>query len=451
VPKLKKFTEFADSLFPSEVEYVVRNNQFSDPEILSILDTIESRVSDPYGAISFNEEIDPRKYSKLIASINKKLKERNVDSYFEWISHLNHCITVDSITPKDQASILKEIKLFEPGWFHMDAFYHLLENYKSYLLRRFRKDDFTTVDDFLKRYRNDIDQNKRVEEKISDLTEKIVFEGVPALTEADRKWLLSSFRNEKLSKKNRFFALVSYLMHSVASNRSLDLESPLDEFEKKVFEGAFYSRRILANLYANKLIVQNAKGDYEKAAYYGFQSIKHRTQDYLYYLNNYVSVLIHLRREKEALNHMLSAFQSYQKSLDLARRVVFISNYIKCLNALGRHKKSVGMGARFCRENGLKLFQFRWHYFFRMYLLALLKTGNSEHMIKLNRQYKLVEKERQMKYNPHISALMLAAEYREIRLSKSEFENQIGEINPEMEPRDADFSALLGMIRADLP
>jgi hypothetical protein len=451
MPKLKKFNAFVDTLFPSEVEYVQKNNSYSDEEVLAILERIGQRVAEPGKDIEFDPAIDLRKYSKLMASISKKLQERDVDAYFEWISVTNYHITVDSISPQEQSKISKEMKSFEIGWFHMDSFYSLMQNYGGYLLRRFRHSDYAMVQAFLDEHRTPVIRNREVEGDINNLTRTIAFEHRNKLKKSQVTWLLSSFRDEQLSKKNRFHALLAYFMYHIGQKQWDALFEPFEELERELFAGDFYSRRILANIYANKLIIYNSRGDYERAAYFGYQSVKHLTEDYLYYLNNYVSVLLHLDRPNEAMKKMQETFPMYKATLDESRRVVFASNYCRCLNRLQQYAKCVGFATRFLDDLGSKIFQFKWHYFFRNYFYAQLKIGNTEHMVKVNRNWKLVERESAENYNPHIRALMLAAEYREIKLSGTEFFKQFEILNEEDSTKDDEFVFLMEMIQEELP
>jgi hypothetical protein len=90
--KLKKFTEFSDGLFPSEVAYVKANNDYRDSELIKILDRLEKRVLEENTDKEFDGSIDPRKYSKLQKSFKNKLSKIDVDLYYEWISRANYLI-----------------------------------------------------------------------------------------------------------------------------------------------------------------------------------------------------------------------------------------------------------------------------------------------------------------------------------------------------------------------
>ncbi len=241
MPKLKKFTAFVDTLFPSEVEYVQNNNSYEDAEVLEILKRIEQRVAEPWKGIEFDPSIDLRKYSKLLASISKKLKERDVDAYFEWISRTNYHITVDSISPEQQSRILNEMKSFEIGWFHMDSFYRLVENYGGYLLRRFRSSDYAMVQAFLDEHRTAVKENSAVENQVNELTQIIAFSRRNELEKSQIDWLLSAFKNRELSKKNRFYALLAYFMYHIGQKKWDSLFEPFEEcWRERLFAGDFY-------------------------------------------------------------------------------------------------------------------------------------------------------------------------------------------------------------------
>ncbi len=449
--KLKKFNAFVDGLFPSEADYVRKYNLYADPDLKVILDLIWKRVNNPWSGVDFDPKIDPRKYSKLMAGINRKLKNRDVDAYFGWISELNHRITIDAITPQDQAMILREMKTFEIKWFHMESFYRLIENYEGYLIRRFRESDFIRVRDFLERHKKAMVLHLEVKSRINELTQSIAFDKGEKLNKREVNWLLKSFRDEDLSKKNRFHALLAFLMYHINRKDWEPLLVPLEEFERSLFEGEFYSRRILANVYANKLIVYSSKGDFQQAAIFGFHSIKHITEDHLYYLNNFVSVLLHLNRNKEALSLMQNALLKYKNTRDLSRKIVFTSNYCRTLNRLGQYTKSARLANRLINDLGTKILEFKWHYFFRNYFYALLKMGSTERILKLNRHWKLVEREKAENHSPHLRAMVLAAEYQEIKLSGEDFFEEFKMLSGKNNREDEDFSFLMDVIKEHLP
>ncbi len=429
--KLKKFTEFSEGLFPSEVAYVKANNDYRDNELIEILDRIEKRVLEENTAKDFDGSIDPRKYSKLQKSIKHKLSRIDVDFYYEWISKANYLINTDAIPPEEQTRILREIEIFEPGWYHMGSFYRLAERFDEYLVRRYLEKDLKSVRSFLESNRDSYLLNLKTAERINAITDKVVFRSANGELKDELKWLLKVFYNEELSKKNRYGALVSFMMYHINQKNIDQVIEPMKALEKSIFAGDFYSRRILANFYANKLLLLNYQGKYLDAAFCGRQSIKHFTEDFLYYLNNYCSVLVHLNRFETALAKMDRSMKVFKATRDKGRRVVFVSNYCRCLNRLSQYKKSVRMASRFLDEMGKQIMQHRWHYFFRVFFLALLQSNQTDRMMKIERKFKLVDREEKSGLLPYLAILKLGASYREVRLSHKEFDSQLSSLKTE--------------------
>ncbi len=446
--RLKKFTDYADGLFPSEIAYIKAHNAYEDQKLIDILDIASDRVAMEKEQRDFDTEIDPRKYSKLIKSIDKKLEEIDVDKYFEWISRVDHMITIDSIPAEEQARILKEMQLFEPGWFHMESFYGLLQNYEGYLLRRFRESDYDLVKAFNRKHFATFSAQRKMDSRVAEITEQIVFRD-GRVASKELHWLLQVFRDQEISKKIRYHALLAFMMYYINRKETDALIEPMQELEGAIFNGEFYSRRILANFYANKLIVLRWQRSYEAAAYCGLQSIKYKTEDYLYYLNNYVSVLFHLSRTDEALTKMQEMFVDYKSSRDLGRKIVFITNYCRCLNLENRYAKSASLARSFLDEQGKRILKRGWHYFFRTYFFALLKCDETERIVRLSRKYKLTDREVKEGFDPHIRALVLAAEYREIKLSQREFIAGIDALHEPQRNGENEFLQLLDMMKTD--
>ena len=449
MPKLKKFNLFVDSLYPSELTHVLKNNSFEDEDIFSILAVMKQRVEKPEANVSFDAEIDPRKYSKLIRSFKQKLDAIDVDSYFAWISRINHLITIDNIPPNEQAKIIREMESFQPGWFHVKSFYDLLKNYEGYLLRRLRKAEYQKVKRFLKEQKSIFEKNDEISNEVTRVTERVAFGKSRYLTKSELTWLLHTFRDEKLSKKIRYEALLAYMMHHINQKDVAPLIEPMNELEVSIFNGHFYSRRILANFYANKLIVKHTLRDYDTAIFCGNLSIKHHTQDHLYYLNNFVSSLLQCDRYEEALQKMRDSFREFKLSRDLNRKTVFMTNYCRSLNLGRRFTKSVSMSASFVDEFGKKIFEARWHYFFRTYFHALLALENTEKMIKLEKKFDLLAKEKEGGFVPFLQAMIIAARFREIKLSQKDFLERLNELTLTDSGNQEEFSQLLLALKAN--
>ncbi len=428
---LRKFDSFAASLFPTEVEYVRNNNEISDPELISILDKLYILVNFPEKRIGFDLKIDPRKYSRIIKYFDTKLQKIDVDAYYAWITKIDFQITTDAIPPEEQQRILQEVDSFEPSWFHSAAFYRTMQNYKRYLLIRFREKDYIIIKNFLEKYSDYYIDNEKIENRIANLTAKFVLPeklNPDKVKKTDTNLLLEIFRNEKTSKKNRYQALVAYNLYHINTRQIIPMIQPMIELEKSLLNGDFYSRRILSNYYANKLLLRNFEGNYEQATFCGQQSIKQYTEDYLYYLNNYCSVLMNLNRFDEVLQRSKDAMRVFKSSQDSARKVIFIANYCRCLNNYLDYKTSLRQGKLLLDTLGSTLFQFKWHYFFRTYFSALMQANRHDVLMRLEKKFKLTEQERSGRFDPYIQLYTLAAAFLEMKISHGQFQTELERI-----------------------
>jgi len=426
--KLARFEEFVDHLYPSEVRYILDNNQFSDPQLFDILAIVQQRVNHPEQNVQFDSRIDPRKYSKLIKYFKQKLKKIDVDQYYNWVNTFNYQVNMDVIPPEEQTRVLAELRSYDPRWYHADVFFQAMEIYKTYLIKRGRLKDLNLVKAFIQKYRVAHDLNRSTMLHIEDLTERIIFEQKQKKTEitADEvNEMLTLFRNENLSKKTRYAALIAYNMYHINHQQVEQLVAPMAELEQAIYRGEFYSPRLLSNFYANKLLQLNKLGQYQEAAFCGFQSIKHPTEDFLYYLNNYTTVLIHLKQYKKALDQMKSAFETFKKTRNLNNKMVFISNYCRCLNESKQYSNTGRLMRNYLEEFKERTFEHRWNYFFRTYIYALVMSSQNSLALRLNRKYKLVERENNSSAPPYLNTLISMAEFSELKINKSEFEQRL--------------------------
>lgn len=426
------------------------HNEFEDPDYFAILDRMAMRVGQPENPPPFDPGIDPRKYSRLKKAFDRKLEAIDVDAYYGWISRVNHLIQMDAIPPTEQARILREMEAFKPGWFHAASFYRTISTYEFYLLMRFREKDHQTVQAFLERHRSAYEENERVLAEVKSITSQLVKgdEGPdPPMAGDGLDRLLSYYRDERLSKKTRYQAWLAIHMHHNHTRQMAPLEGPLRELEAHIFQGDFYSRRISANFYANKLLVLSHLGKYEEAAYCGLQSIKHRTEDYLYYLNNYCSVLMHLGRYAQAIDYMKAAYGAYRETRDKSRRIIFAANYCRCHHAAKQHKQGARVARMLIDELGAGIFKFRWHYLFRVYLQTLLTLDQGELALKYERRYRLVDQEKHGNYAPYIEAAVLVARYRELKIPEKQYRKELARLKAKSDSaRHKDLVALLAEV-----
>lgn len=368
---------------------------------------------------------------------NTKLHKIDVDAYYEWITKIDYQITTDAIPPEEQQRILREIQSFEPGWFHAASFYRTMQNYKRYLLIRYREKDYLIIKNFLEQYEIYYAQNEKIEKKIDDLSSKFVLPDSlvsDSVEPADIAWLLETFNNDQISKKNRYQAIVAYNLYHIISRQITPMHAPMAALEKSLLKGDFYSRRILSNYYANKLLLRSYEGDHARAAFCGLQSIKQYTEDYLYYLNNYCSVLMNLNKFDEVLHRSRDAMHLYKSSQDSGRRLIFLANYCRCLNNYLEYKKSIRLASRLIDELGSSIFQFKWHYLFRVYFSALMQDDSHSELLRMERKYKLSDRENRLEFAPYLQLYTLAAGFLEMKMTPVKFKSELERIRKIIRP-----------------
>ncbi len=125
--KLKKFSEFSNTIMPHEVDYLMSMQNFKDADNHNILDVLCHNSKFPNEPKRFNVDIDKRKYSKVMKWVNIKLQSIDVDSFFNMVSRLNNSIITDSISNDDEKNILDEIKNFKSHYFFTE-FYEMVRN-----------------------------------------------------------------------------------------------------------------------------------------------------------------------------------------------------------------------------------------------------------------------------------------------------------------------------------
>ncbi|MBK9742953.1 MAG: hypothetical protein IPO94_08315 [Saprospiraceae bacterium] len=168
-------------------------------------------------------------------------------------------------------------------------------------------------------------------EIITDYSQKSNVAGEEALL-----WLSSLFNNDKLDGYNRLLAWVRIIF--IAHNRRQyeNIANMFVRFESLVASGKMYSKRIIVNFYSQNLLLYAAKRDFEKAAYYGYLSIKEKNNDYLYYINNLAAVLLRAHRPENALQVLKDSHPIAKESLNFHNRIGHTAYFIFALIDTGK-------------------------------------------------------------------------------------------------------------------
>lgn len=423
--KLQIFTKFANMLVPHETHYLLSVQQLADQVKLGILERVDYNCQHINQFTPYDTGIDKRKYSHLKTWIQQRLSELDVDAYFEWMSTLERHIITDAIQPEEEKMLLREIRMYKHPAFFFTKFYELVQQYRHFLLIRMRYADHEMVHHFLETWQEAFNNSKRISEQFHQATLDIVKQYSENSAESIQweKWLTRIFYDETLEGYTRYTAFVRLTFISF-NYRKLDLLGEKFAYLDKIFgEGKFYSKRILLNYYHLRMMLHARLREFDKAIHFGHLSIRGKTHDYLFYVNNLGAVLLRANKPQEALTMMRNAAPEMKSSQNFYNKVGFVAFYIKCLvqNQLLRNAESYAETFLSAYEN--EILQYRWHTFFTAYMWALLCQRKFQKMIRIANKYNLLDLEKGYESRPdYVPALLWytsMAQFKEDIIDKS--------------------------------
>ena len=458
--KLQKFTAFTNTLLPHETAYLLRIERFEDPIRRDILKQVDYNCRNINQFSPYDESLDKRKYSNLKNWIVERLKAIDVDEHFEWMSNLEKKISTDSITPEEEKQLLKTIRRYEHPSFYFTKFYELIGLYRHFLQIRMRYSDHQMASDFLAEYQAEYNRSIQIDKQMHLATQDIV--GQYAKNNADSKhweqWITEVFEDESLDGKNRYMALVRLIFNGFNYRKFEPLISKFDYLDELFKQGKYYSKRLLLNYYSNRLLLHSKFDEFDKAAYYGYLSIRAKNHDFLFYSTNLGAVLLRQNKAKEALEVMKGAYPEMKTTHNIHNKVGFVAFYMKCLNQNGRYKNAENYGNTFLRAYRKEIMDNRWHIFFSSYIEALLQQEEYRKIIKLVRHHRLLDRERQYQqranYLPTLLWYHAVAEYKEMQRSESELHDLMAEFMDrlqDMPSKHTQCMELLQQLRPHIP
>ena len=458
--KLEKFTNFANTLLPHETEYLLNTQRFEDKVRLEILQRVHKNCQDITHFTPYDPAIDKRKYSHLKNWIIERLQAIDVDVHFEWMSDLEHKIMTDSIAPKEEKQLLKAIQNYNAPIFFFTKFYELVQQYRHFLLIRLRYEDYRLVAHFLKQSETTYQHAKEINEKLHLATLDIVnqYQENTAESKHWQDWLTKVFYDEKLDGLNRYLALVRLSFIGFNYRKFDFLLEKYDYLDQLFKKGQYYSKRLLLNYYNNRLLLHSKFQEIDKATYYGYLSIRAQNHDYLHYVNNLCAILLRQGKTEEALRVLKGASSEAKTTKNLHSKIGYVAFYVECLNKNGRYKAAENYAQTFLNAYKREVFEYRWHLFFSSYLEALLVQRKYPALLKVVRQNRLQEKEknyqRRANYLPSIFWFNTVAEYKEGVIDKSAVESRILQFvsKTEKASRKLDLiKELLNLLKPHLP
>jgi len=417
--KLAAFESFCVELYPHELDYLISVQQFQKEENLKILNLIHYNSKNPDNRLPFDKSIDKRTYSYMKTWIQENLEKIDVDIFYRWLSEIEQSIMNDSIQSNQEVELLKKLDEVLPTSYYFMKFFRVLQHYRDYLIVRNRPRNYAKVSNYLERFKINYFNSQQLNNKMNEAAEKVIFKKIWVAEEFEtwEKLFSDIYYNDSIDGYTRYRALVR-LTILYYTNREFDkLRMVYQHLDIQFKRDVFYSKRILANYYANRAMMHSKLNELNEAEKYGFLSIRYRNSDYLFYLINLCDVLLRQGKNEKALEVMVESFPELKKSGNLYYRIGFVSFYIKTLVANNQCAKAIDYADGFLNAYKKEIFEFRWHLFFTSYIDALFHAEKYSKIISLVRRYKLIPKEKQMKetpqYLPIIQLYHKASEYME--------------------------------------
>lgn len=438
--KLARFQDFTESLLPHETGWLLTVHQFTDPDKIAILETMDHNSRHLTESRVFDESIDKRKYSYIISWVSERLATIDVDEQFRKLAHLDQQIATDAIQPEEERQLSKIIRETDHRAFNFTRIYELVRNYRHFLLIRMRYRQHQETEDFLKQYRAQYEHARDVNDKIHYATQDIVkqYAGSPAESIQWERWLTDVFNEEQLDGNNRYMALVR-LTFLYFNYRQFDrLRTKFDTFDQLLQQGIYYSRRLLINYYSNRLLLHNFCGEYDQAIWYGYLSIREKNADYIHYVNTLSGVLLRQNRAVEALEVMRKAYAELKHVSSFHNRLVFVSFYLRALSANDLLKNADNYAETFLRAYSEEIFDHRWHLFFTVFFDILLRRDKSARIVRLAKKYRLIQREaeyvKSIGGQPYLLWQFTLSSYLEMRITRQQLEQLILTLPAEEDP-----------------
>ncbi|MEP2773171.1 MAG: hypothetical protein ABJH05_13555 [Fulvivirga sp.] len=400
--KLKKFSEFSEKILPHEASYLLSIENFEDDTKRGILERIAHNSNNFNRPIAYDTTVNKRKYSNLKNWIESKLNDINVDYHFEWINEMDRKVMTDSITPKDEVVLLKAIKNYQHPIYNFIKLYELLLNYRHFLLIRLRYDDHQKVNLWITKYKEEYQRARDVNDKLHQATVDIIDQYSLNNTESRHweSWLTEIFYDSTLDGNNRYLAIIRLTFMYFNYREFEKLKVIYDDLDKLLAQGFFYSKRILYNYYANRLMLHSKFDVLQQAEEYGYLSIRQKNADHLQYLTNFSSILLRRGKIDEALSLMKESMAEMKTTHNFHNKIGFVAFYVKCLNLNGQPADGERYAESFLRINKEHVLSKRWYIFFTAYIHALLLQEKYEKVISICKKYGLLVRDEQDQKKP---------------------------------------------------
>jgi hypothetical protein len=429
--KLSTFSEFANTLYPHEAEYLLSVQQFNKADNLKVVNLIIYNSKNPLNLQPYSTAIDKRTYSYIKKWIEDTLSKVDVDLFYNWLIEIEKQVMSDSILPEEEKVLLEKSTIIDSTHYYFIRFYQVLQHYRDYLMVRNRTRYYEEITSYLDKYNNQYVRSVGLNNELNAAAEKVVFQ----LTKTNDEFVLweNLFRDIyfdlSLDGYTRYRAVVRLTILYYYAREFDKLRTVYEHLDIQFKTNIFYSKRILANYYANRAMMHSKLNELDDAEKYGYLSIRQHNSDFLFYLVSLCGVLLKKSKNTEALHLMTNSISELKNTISFYYKIGFVSFYIKTLDASNLHEKAVSYATTFFEGYKSEIFKFRWHLFFSSFMQVLIRAEKYSKAISYTRRYKLVAKEKQSSdkgaYLPIIFWYTLLAEYMEGITSLEKFKASI--------------------------
>lgn len=393
--KREKFADFAATLMPHELQHIENIQKLIDPENLRILEQIRHCTKHPFEPIQRDKSIDKRKYSYMKKWISEKLEAIDADSFFFAMIELEKKIMTDAINPEEEKALYAQIRSYNKQGYYFIRFYELVQNYHYYLLIRMRYNYIQPITAFLESWKSNYLQSKNIHQELHEATIDIVDQYASHKKES-KQWenrLIQIFNDSALDGLNRYNAIVRLTFIYYNYKEYDKLFQLYEQLDKLIVDGLIYSKRILANYYANRVLLHARYNQLDEAVYYGMLSMRYKGTDYLFYVTNLCAVLLRYNKGKDALKLMQENLHELKNTMSHHTRIGFASFYIQSLTKNNKVQQALSYARTFLEINRSEILKFRWHLFFTSMLQAMMILEKYAEIIKMVKKFDLLKLE----------------------------------------------------------
>ncbi len=428
---LARFTQFATNLFPHEVYYLQSVQNFQNPENHEIMTVMLYNLEHRQKPKKYPSRIDKRKYSNLKKWIEQKLAEANVDEQLRTITQLETKVLLDEVDVATEKEVQRWLRLGTPRHHYFRKIYELLRHYEHFLLIRLREKTDEKVNAYLQKYRSQYEQSETIFQKLQGITSEIVgqYHSRSKQLNAHEQFLREVLYHPQLDGMNQYAAFVRLAFIYLNTGQRKPLEEIYAFMDEAFKQGRFYSRRILANFYANRLLMLSRFSSLDEAEQFGYLSLRFKNTDYLFYLTNLSAVLLRQGKSEEALQLLREAFPELRQTSNRHTKIGFIAFYLKCMTDLGRAADAEDFAESYLKAYPKEVLGSRWHLFFVAYFRALMIQEKYGRLLYLTKRFKILQREKSNKnrpsYLPTISWYVALARYVDEALSAEDLEAEM--------------------------